>query len=388
MRSSELRVARCQFLLAACGLGLLGSVACFAAEPTTRPALQQLSDESRNLYDQVCHEVVRVETPVPQWMFEIARRENPLLKWNQVLDAEVRQKLMARSGGASVPPVLEAELAPANQSRNEPTTAPAMHVVIGAAERNTEDIAPPPQIVHITARVNTLGLILDNQGHVLIPIYLEKSAAAQGPITLSGPDGVSEARFIASDPQSNLTIVQMEKMIGRPAHLDMHRPDIGSLVMILTPNQATAQLAVWTGTNQEFGIVSNMNGQIAGIARMGHLLSADSFQLITRELIAGGVVKRAILGVKIGEIRPDDPIRESLPALGSRPAIVVVEVEPDSIAAKAGILRGDLILQLASHDIEDAVSFATAIAERTGSIDLQILRNGKLIDKHVVLHPQ
>ena len=225
-----------------------------------------------------------METPVPQWMFEIARRENPLLKWNQVLDAEVRRKLTAQSGGASAPPVLQAELAPANQSRNEPTSAPATHVVIGGAEHNTETTAPPPQIVHITARVNTLGLILDNQGHVLIPIYLEKAARLGELIMLYSPDGVCSARFIGSDPKSNLTIVQMEKMIGLARrNWTCIGPTSDRWSAVLTPNnQETAQLAVWTGTNQEFGIVSNMDSRSqehradATICFLGQTISASN----------------------------------------------------------------------------------------------------------------
>jgi hypothetical protein len=388
MQSCELRVTRCQLMLAACGLAMLNCAASLSSAQSTRPALQQLSDESQNLYDQVRHEVVRVETPVPQWMFEIAQRENPLLKWGQVLDAQVRRQLMNQPGGPTAHTGIQAEVAPANHVNLEPTTAPSMHLVFGPANRDGNAIAPPLQITHITARVNTLGLILDDQGHVLIPLYLEKSAAAQGPIILYSPDGICHARFIGSDAKSNLTIVQMEKMMGKPADLDMHRPDIGSLVMILTPNQATAQLAVWTGANPEFGIVSNMDGQIAGIARMGHLLSPDSFQTITQQLISTGVVRRAMLGVKISEVGPDDPMRQSLPELGSRPAIVVTEVLHGSPAEQAGILPGDMILQLAGQNIEDPPSFAAAIADRTGPTDLQILRDGKFIVMHATLRPQ
>ena len=389
MKSCQLLVASCQLMLAATGLALLSCIAPFcAADATTRPALQQLSDESRNLYDQVRHEVVRVETPVPQWMFEMAQRENPLLKWGQVLDAQVRRQLMSQAGSPAPHQVIQAEVTPTNHLTIQPTSGPTTHVVISPANHERDAIAPAPQIVHITARVNTLGLILDDQGHVLIPLYLEKSAAAQGPIILYSPDGICHARFIGSDPKSNLTIVQMEKMMGQPANLDMHRPDIGSLVMILTPNQSTAQLAVWTGANPEFGIISNMDGQIAGISRMGHLLSPDAFQTISRQLINGGVVRRAILGVRINEIGPEDPLRQSLPELGSRPAIMVNEVLHGSPAEQAGIRPGDLIMQLAGQNIEDPLSFAAAIADRTGPTNLQILRDGKMIEMHVTLHPQ
>ena len=181
----------------------------------------------------------------------------------------------------------------------------------------------------------------------------------------------------------------MDKMMGKPANLDMHRPDIGSLVMILTPNQATAQLAVWTGRQSRFWHrLQHEWPNYAGIARMGHLLSPDSFQTITRQLIPNGVVRRAVLGVRISEIGPEDPLRQTMPELGSRPAIMVREVLQGSPAEKAGILPGDMILQLAGQNIEDPPSFATAIANRSGPTDLQILRDGKIIPMHVTLHPQ
>jgi S1-C subfamily serine protease len=67
---------------------------------------------------------------------------------------------------------------------------------------------------------------------------------------------------------------------------------------------------------------------------------------------------------------------------------MVMGVLPDSAAEKGGIHAGDLILQLAGEDVEDQLSFAAAIADRTGPTDLQILRDGKLIDVHVVLKPR
>jgi hypothetical protein len=352
---------------------------------TTRPALQQLSDESHQLYEQVRHQVVRVETPVPQWMIELAERENPMVKWGQILDSKVRQQLMNQP---RQPRVLQAEVAPGNEpmtASSMPTTS-APHVEIGpGANREAEGMVP---MVRVTAKVNTMGLILDDKGRVLIPIYLDKEAAKSGPITIYSPDGVCQAKFVGSDPKSNLTVVQMVKIVGKPADLDTHRPDAGSLVMIVTPNQSAAQLVVWTGANPEFGVVSNMEGKIEGIERMGHLLSTESFETITRQLIQGGAVKRAILGVRIAEVRPDDPQRQALSELGSRPAIAVTEVLQNSAAAKAGIHRGDLILQLAGEDIDDPLSFATAIADRSGPTDLQILRDGKVIQTQVVLQPR
>ncbi|HWB54256.1 MAG TPA: PDZ domain-containing protein [Tepidisphaeraceae bacterium] len=372
-----------------------GGASLFVCAATTRPALEQLSEESHDLYQHVQHEVVRIETPMPDWMLEIAKRDNPLIKWGQLLDAEVRRKLAAQSEGSILQRTLSAEVAPATRETTEPSTMPSMHMEPMATDEPGAGVTfmprattMPEPTTHFSARVNTIGLILDDAGHVLIPLYLEKDAASKGPITIYSPDGVCTAHFVGSDPKSNLTVVQMDKMVGRPAELDQSPPAIGSLVMILTPNLSSAQLVVWTGTNREFGVVAGMDGRVSGICRTGHLLSPRLFTSITNQLIATGSVKRALLGVSISELRPDDPLRRTLPSLGNRPAIMVVRVIPGSAADKGGIQQGDLILQLAGQDVEDPMSFAIAIAGRSGPTDLQVLRDGKLMNVHVVLKPE
>lgn len=370
MKNRQLPVAGCQ-LIAACGLALLLNRAAPAAAPATRPALQQFSDESQILYQQVQQEVVRVETPMPNWMITMIQQDNPMIKWGQLLDAQVRRQLAAE---ANAPHPLSAEVAPVNrESTNSEDQRRAIERFAAA---------------HITGKVSTSGLILDDQGHVLIPLDLEKDAASKGPIMIYTPTGTTSAHFVGSDLQSHLTVVQMDKPIGHAAQFADHRPRIGSLVMVLSPNQSAAQIVVWTGNMQNFGILSNMDGQIAGIMRMGEFLSPHSFTSITRQLIDTGTFKRAQLGVFISELNSDDPRRPSTPALGNRPAIFVNRVVAGSAADKARIQKGDLILQLAGHDIDDLFSFTTAIANCSGPTDLQILRNGKLVDTHVVLKPQ
>lgn len=381
----------------ALGCLLLAASSTLAA-PTTRPALEQLSAETKDLYQQVQRQVVRVETPVPDWMLALAARDNPLTKWGQLLDAAVQQELAREKLKPFSSHRLSAELAPARGGATKPATqAASSEPAAPVAEteshpgailtiRTPGKRAATTQFTLTSAKVNTLGVILNKEGYVLIPLYLEKQAAGRGSITIYNSDGTScVGKFIGSDQKTNVTVVQMEKILGVPATLENNRPDVGSLVMILTPNRASAHLTIWTGANQDFGIVAGMDGRIFGIVHSGQLLAPPVFSPIVRQLIATGQVKRATLGVWITEVHPGDPLRQSIPALGNRPAIIVERVEPGSAAEKAGIQPGDLIIRFAGESVEDAPAFAAAIADRTGPTDLEILRDGKPIRMQVTL---
>ena len=74
-----------------------------------------------------------------------------------------------------------------------------------------------------------------------------------------------------------------------------------------------------------------------------------------------------------------DPLREQLPALGGRAALHVDEVIANSVADKAGLKTGDLLLSLAGEPVSDIPSFAAAIAGSVGETELQVGRNDQVL---------
>jgi S1-C subfamily serine protease len=263
---------------------------------------------------------------------------------------------------------------------------------------------------------NNLGLVLDEQGHVLVPLYVERESAGERPIRLVGPDGEAvEARYVGSDQQTNLTVLQLprpaDKSAGRavkavaapaddgkkaaparpafkPVRLSRARPAEGTLVLYLSPTDGSGRLGIWNANTRDYGVVVGVDGQVLGIARYGQFLSGSACQLIADQIIRHGTVKRATLGVIITQIEKDDPLRQQQPLLGERPAVRVDQVFKASPAEKGGLRQGDVILALAGESVSDIPSVAAAIAARSGKTELQVLRDGHAIDVTVDLEPK
>jgi S1-C subfamily serine protease len=259
---------------------------------------------------------------------------------------------------------------------------------------------------------------------VLVPLYVERESAGERPIRLIGPDGEAvEARYVGSDQQTNLTVLQLprpaDKPAGRavkaggkdeageadgkkveakvatpprpafrPVKLSKSKPDEGTLVLYLSPTDGSGRLGIWNANTRDYGVVVGVDGQVLGIARYGQFLSGSACQLIADQIIRHGAVKRATLGVIITQIDKDDPLRQQQPLLGERPAVRVDQVFKDSPAEKGGLRQGDVIMALAGESVSDIPSVAAAIAARSGKTELQVLREGQAIEVTVDLEPK
>jgi len=399
--------------------------ACAWAGPATRPALEQLSRETAGLYHEISAGVVRVQLPAPRWLNEWAARENPIHKWNQ-LSPDVRQHLETdkpgRIGAVIVPPGAQQ-----NDKANEPATAPATRptgnawgvtVLPGGQGFIFESRRPngegplllmgPRGLIEDRAEAllggvfggargsftpNNIGLVVDSDGHVLVPMFVEKEVMdrAQAVRVLVGSGRgaqMSRATFVGSDWQTNTTVLKLDQPLGAPVKLADRRPEDGSLVLMLAPNNGTGRLAIWTGAQQDAGVVVTMDAAVAGFARYGQFISAAACRPVVDQLVRTGVVRRAMLGVAVTEVGPDDPVRAEGSPLGNKPAMRVERVLPGSAADRGGLREGDLILSLAGEPVGDVESFRSAISNHQGKADLRILRGNAEISVTVELKPQ
>ncbi len=391
-------------------LSLLLAPPLLAQEPAVRetpatPLLERLDQEMRGLYESVQQSVVRVQLPPPRWVAEMLAEDHPAARWTD-LDPQVKSRLDAQQrnvaagrydevGAVLIPPSTRPAEAPATQPAPEawrisgqPDQPVTIESRIERGDSRVLIVTQPGEAgrsgLRVEARAgstflpNNVAIVLDDQGHLLVPIFLEREQITR-PINVSlAPGQVIGATFIGSDRQTNLTVLKADQPVGRPARFaSAARPAAGGLVMILSPNNDTARLAVWTDSASEWGVVVQVDGAVLGFARHGQFLSAGLAQPVVKQLIDKGHVQRPTLGVVVTEVRPDDPLRSRLPALGKRPALLVRRVLPESAAARAGLRNDDLILTLDGRPVGNIPSFAAAVAQCGPEAKLGLLRDGE-----------
>jgi S1-C subfamily serine protease len=157
---------------------------------------------------------------------------------------------------------------------------------------------------------------------------------------------------------------------------------------MIISSDGSARLALWTSQHPETGLVVTPDGSIAGFGLSTGMLTAATCKPIVDQIISTGQVHRAVLGVLVREIRKEDVLRQSLPALGARSAIRVEYVDPNSAAQRGGLHVGDLILAIEKEPVGETQTFAALIATRSGKTTLHVLRDSKEMDVTVDLQPQ
>jgi hypothetical protein len=364
--------------------------------PANRKLLDELNRQTTALYRQAQTGIYHVQLPEPKWVNAYAMAA--VKRWDKQLDPELRRRLEGQSPEIIDPAEIVPPHAATQVSDVDATTLPGQGTYILVRPRAVAlDRRDPvlggmleaPSATQPGFAPTNIGLLLDPAGHILVPLYVEREAVGTEPVKLSGPDGaLVTAKFVGSDRQTNLTLLQVEKPVGQPVRLGSGRPEAGALVMCLSSSDGSGHLGVWSDGAQENGIVLTTDGQVAGIARYGQFLAGSACQLITRQLIEFGSVKRATLGVLITEIRREATAGAAQAGPASQSGMRIDQVIANSAADKAGLRPGDVVLAIGSDAVRDLPSFAAAIAARNGPTELQIVRDQAVVKVTVELQQQ
>ena len=146
------------------------------------------------------------------------------------------------------------------------------------------------------------------------------------------------------------------------------------------------------------GPLFNLQGQVIGVntaifsrsgGYMGIGLSIPSkmAQHVIDQLIDGGNVKRAYLGIVLQPV--DKDLSEAL-GLEKQEGILISEVMKDSPASKAGLQQGDIVIQYNDKAVKNVAKFRNEVAMMNpgSDIKLKILRNNKSMNLAVALGSQ
>jgi S1-C subfamily serine protease len=355
-----------------------------ADQPTTRPALAELDREIHALYGDAQGGLLRVQLPPSRWANEYALE--PINKYQQ-LDSSVKLKIaqqaqqttqtfvhISSDGSYIITSRTDSNPALPDATTQPSTTQPTLILVqpTGPAQQPAQQNVPGgplEMIAHAGDFAPThLGVVLDDQGDVLVPICVEPEACQAQPIRLAASNGqIVEARFIGSDRQTNLSVVQVNSAGGKPLQLG-DRPEVGSVCLFVSPIDGSAALGVWTGGPHDWGYVFSTTGQFAGIARCGQIISGSSCRLIADEILHYGIVRRPTLGVVVRQLIQIDPQN------GQKSVMRVEAVLAGSPADQAGIKPGDLLQSVQGQPITDVTTLAASMSACAGPTQIQVLR--------------
>src|SRR5437870_2712315 len=180
-----------------------------AVRADTYPMLEQLNRETQSLYRDVQGGLVRVQLPTPRWIRDAAAKDDPLSKWGNVIDPQVKAKIEQQRNEIAKTGELRKKLEPVIVAPStQPSASGEKADVHGAwkvkSENNGEIILEPGKAggsalvlhagadgnapaggniggpLHLKAvgggsfAANNIGLLISDEGHVLVPLYVER----------------------------------------------------------------------------------------------------------------------------------------------------------------------------------------------------------------------
>jgi Do/DeqQ family serine protease len=135
------------------------------------------------------------------------------------------------------------------------------------------------------------------------------------------------------------------------------------------------------------GALVNLHGELIGIntailapaggnVGIGFAIPANMVSAIMAQLIKHGEVQRGRLGVRVQALNAELAKAFNVDFVEG---VVVVEVDKDSAAAKAGLAPGDVIVKVNDRDIKRVVDFhgQSALLMVGDSVNLTVLRDGR-----------
>jgi S1-C subfamily serine protease len=246
-------------------------------------------------------------------------------------------------------------------------------------------------------------------------VTADHTVEADDEITVTRPDGRVVAATVAGrDPTIDISILKVDAP-------DVAVADVGDSDAVRVGHIV---LAVGAGPRASWGVVSaigdgrgapklagelldldltlypgfsggplvDVQGRVIGINSSGasrHLqlaIPAAAVNRVVDELGRRGRIPRAYLGVGTQPVRLPEVMRQRLD-VDQHTAVIVVDVQPESPAASAGLVIGDVILSLGGTSITDPAELKRVLRpDRVGqSLTASVLRGGEPRDVQVTV---
>ena len=254
------------------------------------------------------------------------------------------------------------------------------------------------------------GVILTSDGYIVTNHHVI-DGADEITVTLSKSDKEYTAKLIGSDPGSDLALIKIEEKHLQPITIgNVEDVRVGDIVFAIGNPfgvgesvtqgiiSAVGKNAIGINRYENFiqtdasinpgnsgGALVDSRGVLIGINTailsrsggnhgIGFSIPVDMMQNVVSQLAKSGKVSRGYLGVNLSSLTP-----ELKPLYKESKGAVVTNVQVDSVAYKAGIQRGDLIIQVDKTPIDSPLTLQRVIGEKEpkSTIRITLERNKK-----------
>ena len=286
-----------------------------------------------------------------------------------------------------------------------------------ALARETDRAAASLVAIHTEARGSSSGVVWRTG----VIVTAEHALRRDEDIQVTLPDGrIVPATLAGRDASTDLAVLRCAEAVSPvPEISDVSTIKPGSLVLVVGRTRASGPVAAlgavsmvaserrtWIGTalspyirldvglqpTAVGGAVIDPYGRAVGIAtprfaRFGAIaVPASTVNRVVDALLKAGHIPHGYLGVGLHPIRLPEALLQTLQR-NEKTAAMVVEVEPDGPAHKAGIMIGDLLISFGAHPItrvEDV--HAQLAAQAIGkSIAVKLVRGGTAQETSIVV---
>jgi putative serine protease PepD len=255
------------------------------------------------------------------------------------------------------------------------------------------------------------GFVYDTNGHIVTNDHV---VDAGGSITVTFWNGKTyDARVVGTDPSTDLAVIKVDAPASMLSPLSLGDSDslqVGDEVVAIgsplglpetvtsgivsalhrqmtAPNDFTINDSIQTDAainhGNSGGPLLDMSGKVVGVNAqiasdsggndgIGFAIPSNTVKTIATQLIGGGSVQHAYLGVGVE---------------ATDTGVAVSEVKPGTPAADANLQVGDVITAVGGVKVTDSASLQKAVdAKKPGdSVTLTYVRNGKTASAQVTL---